>query len=133
MGGACDVSFKTDIYDALLSEVGKAKCADAGCHGDMAAPGAKDFFLPAGSASDAHAALLAYQFDSPAGPYISCGSPDDSRFLCNMFLGAGNPNPYPKCGTTMPQLTNPNVSQEVLTLADLELIKEWIKCGAPNN
>jgi hypothetical protein len=136
MGGdpdaGCAVSFKTDIYDALLSEAGKARCADAQCHGDAADPGG-DFYFPPKDAAAARTALLSYQLDNPAGPYVTCAAPAMSKLLCNMFLGVGNTNPYGKCGSTMPQLLNPDVGQAVLTQADLELIEDWITCGAPNN
>jgi hypothetical protein len=129
MGGACDVSFKTDIYEPLLSATGTTKCADALCHGNAAAAEG-DFFFPDGDASAARAALLGYQIDDV--PYVTCSTPMNSKVLCNMFLGAGMTNKYGKCGTTMPYLQG-EVIAEVLTEAQLDLIAEWIACGAPDN
>jgi hypothetical protein len=132
-GGACSVQFATQIFDAILDVKGTAKCADVQCHGD---PNniQGDLLLVAGDALSSRKALLEYQFDKPAGPYITCGAPEDSRFLCNMLLEAGVTNKYAaKCATLMPTTLGPDVGQAPLTEAQLDLIAEWIKCGAPNN
>lgn len=130
---ACTVSFATNVFAAIMDVGGSAKCADAQCHGD---PNniQGDLLLVANDAFSSWKALLAYQFDKPAGPYITCGKPEDSRLLCNMLLESGVTNKYAtKCPTLMPTTLGLQIGQMPLTEAQLDTIAEWIKCGAPNN
>lgn len=132
-GGGCAVSFTNDIFDAIMDTKGTAKCADAQCHGDPNNVQG-DLLLVPGDALSSRKALLAYQFDKPAGPYITCETPEESRFLCNMLLEAGVTNKYAtKCATLMPTTLGLQIGQVPLTEAQLDMIAEWIKCGAPNN
>lgn len=130
---ACTVSFATDVFDAIMDVGGTAKCADAQCHGD---PNniQGDLLLIPGDAGGSRKALIEYQFDKPAGPYITCGKLEDSRLLCNMLLESGVTNKYAtKCATLMPTTLGLQIGQLPLTEAQLDTIAEWIKCGAPNN
>src|SRR5262245_5210620 len=65
---ACPVSFATDVYNGIL--LGPAGCTGASCH----APGvgAGDLAISVTGASEARAALLAYELADAAvgGPYI---------------------------------------------------------------
>lgn len=128
-GNVCMVRFGDDIFKPLFDATGAAKCADVTCHGDPANVQGRLLLVP-GDAVASRQALLDYQFDNPAGPYITCTTPADSKILCNMSLGA-TANPYGKCSLTMPVVDN--VGAQTLTQAQLELIAQWIACGAPNN
>ncbi len=126
----CAVHFAADIFEPIFDANGSAKCANAQCHGNpMDIQG--DLLLVPGDAFSSREALLAYQFDKPAGPYITCKNPQDSRILCNMFLGVGVTNKYGKCLTTMPLIDE--LGAQPLTESQLELLAQWIACGAPNN
>jgi hypothetical protein len=126
----CAVHFAADIFDPIFDANGSAKCANTQCHGNpMDIQG--DLLLVPGDAFSSREALLKYQFDKPAGPYITCKNPPESRILCNMFLGIGVTNTYGKCLTTMPLIDE--LGAEPLTEMQLELIAQWIACGAPNN
>lgn len=126
----CAVHFAADIFEPIFDANGSAKCANAQCHGNpMDIQG--DLLLVPGDAFSSREALLAYQFDKPAGPYITCKNPPESRILCNMFLGVGVTNTYGKCLTTMPLIDE--LGAQPLTESQLELIAQWIACGAPNN
>lgn len=126
----CAVHFAADIFEPILDANGTAKCANMQCHGNpMDIQG--DLLLVPGDAFLSRDALLAYQFDKPPGPYITCKNPAESKFLCNMFLGVGTTNKYGKCLTTMPLIDE--LGAEPLTESQLELIAQWITCGAPNN
>lgn len=126
----CAVHFAADIFEPIFDANGSAKCANAQCHGNPADIQG-DLVLVPGDAFSSREALLAYQFDKPAGPYITCQNPPESRILCNMFLGIGVTNTYGKCLTTMPLIDE--LGAEPLTESQLELIAQWIACGAPNN
>jgi hypothetical protein len=126
----CAVHFAADIFEPIFDANGSAKCANTQCHGNpMDLQG--DLLLIPGDAFSSREALLAYQFDKPAGPYITCKNPAESKILCNMFLGIGVTNTYGKCLTTMPLVDE--LGAEPLTESQLELIAQWIACGAPNN
>jgi hypothetical protein len=126
----CAVHFAADIFDPILDANGTAKCANTQCHGNpMDIQG--DLLMAPGDAFLSREALLAYQFDKPAGPYITCKNPAESKILCNMFLGIGVTNKYGKCLTTMPLVDE--LGAQPLTESQLELIAQWIACGAPNN
>jgi len=127
---SCAVHFAADIFEPIFDANGSAKCANTQCHGNpMDLQG--DLLLVPGDAFSSREALLAYQFDKPAGPYITCKNPAESKILCNMFLGIGVTNKHGKCLTTMPLIDE--LGAEPLTESQLELIAQWIACGAPNN
>lgn len=120
---ACAVSFKTDIFPVLDT---RSKCSDDNlCHG----PSVKEsgLELKAMDVASYHKGLLEYSLADPAGKYIVPCNPKKSKFLCNMKLSEGT-NPDPPCGTLMPQKAANGVTE-----AELEKIKDWIECGAPNN
>lgn len=127
---SCPIKFGEQIFKPLFDAEGKAKCANAACHGDPANVQGGIVLVP-GNAVASRQALLDYQFDNPAGPYIKCSPPEASKILCNLSLGPMVPNPYGKCLTTMPLVDD--VGAQRLTEDELELIKGWIACGAPNN
>lgn len=131
-GGVCAVRFGEDIFTPIFDSAGSAKCADVACHGDPANVQG-DLLLVPGDAAASREALLAYQFDKPAGPYITCATPQDSKLLGNLAVAAGETNPYGKLPLLMPILGDPAVTAEPLTAQQLELIYQWIVCGAPNN
>lgn len=131
-GGDCGAKFTTEIFEAIMDTGGTAKCADVQCHGDPNNVQG-DLLLVPGDAFASRKALLDYQFDKPAGPYITCGTPGDSRLLCNMLVEPGATNKYGKCATLMPTTLGLQIGQVPLTEAQLDKIAEWIACGAPNN
>jgi hypothetical protein len=111
--GACSVSFANDIWPNILSATGRGACAQAACHGNTYPPVFQD-------APSAYASLSA---EVTAGrPYITrCSTDvDASAIYCNLLRGEAS------CGNVMP-LGAP------LAPADLELIRTWVQCGAPNN
>ena len=118
----CDVSFAEDVFPLLDTKGG---CAAASpCHQS----GAKGLTLMPGDVAGYYAALTGYTLDDPADPYIVPCDPDKSTILCNLQLADGAQNPYGKCGTSMPYTAAASP-----TPAELDLIKDWIACGAPNN
>jgi hypothetical protein len=129
-GGTCAVRFEEQIFTPIFDAEGTAKCANVQCHGDPLNIQGELLLVP-GDAPASRAALLAYQFDKPAGPYITCATPDDSKLLCNMSVETGATNKYGKCITTMPLVDD--LGAKRLTESELELLRGWIACGAPNN
>lgn len=120
----CAVSYATDIFDTILD--GPAGCTGATCHGTGTASG--DLTLDTGHAHAAFVAMTAYQLDGD--PYIVPCDKDASKLLCNIALADGATNPFGKCGSTMPLTLD---GQMKLTPAELDLLAEWIACGAPEN
>lgn len=104
------------IFTQIIDEGAAGNCAGSGCHSGI---GASEPVLVPGNAKATRVALLTYQFENPAGPYVSCENPDSSKILCNL----SNEN---TCGLPMPQGSD-------LTQPQIDLIKEWITCGAPDN
>lgn len=118
----CDVSFAEDVFPVLDTKGG---CAAASpCHQS----GAKGLTLTPGDVASYYQALTSYTLDSPAEPYIAPCDPAGSTILCNLQLSDGSESEFGKCGTLMPY--TPAGSP---TPAELDLIKDWIACGAPNN
>jgi hypothetical protein len=113
--GPCTVSFANVIWPNLLSATGKGACASQSCHGGTTAP----------MFQDAPSAYTALQSEITAGkPYINKCSTDTaaSGIYCN--LGGGGMT----CGTAMPLPPGQQFST-----TDLDQIKTWVQCGAPNN
>lgn len=124
----CKVSFKTDIFAAILD--GPAGCTGAKlCHGGDTPQG--DMILKPGDAHAAFDELVNYQLKSkpgPGGAYISPCDAMGSRLLCNTAISDGD-NPYGVCGTVMPL----GGAATKLTRKQLDTLAEWIACGAPEN
>ena len=124
----CKVSFKTDIFAAILD--GPAGCTGAKlCHGGDTPQG--DMVLKTGESHAAFDELVNYQLKSkpgPGGAYISQCDKMGSRLLCNMAISDGD-NPYGVCGTVMPF----GGAATKLTRKQLDTLAEWIACGAPEN
>lgn len=114
-GSGCP-SWKDDIFGPIVDTNGAGQCATSGCH---SGPNASDPVLAPGDAQETRMALLTYEMKASGGRYISCVEPDDSKILCNLSeTGA--------CGLPMPPGTKLDQTQ-------IDQIKEWIKCGAPDN
>jgi hypothetical protein len=115
-GGACAVSFKTDVL-AILGTAGCASSSD--CHG-----GANPKYQPRIEPSDGPttwATLAAFQL-SDGKPYINPCSKDKAQAALACNLSATG-----TCGTKMP-LGGGQVSP-----ADVTKIEAWLACGSPNN
>jgi hypothetical protein len=134
-GGACNVdpmckvSFKTDIFAAIID--GPAGCTAAKlCHGGDTPQG--DMILKPGDSHGAYVEFINYTLKktatSPAGAYISPCDKMGSRLLCNTSISDGD-NPYGVCGTVMPF----GSAATKLTKQQLDTLAEWITCGAPEN
>ena len=120
-GGACAVSWKTNIY-AKMGAVGAWKCADANCHGTVG--GNPPYIMGSSSHAD-YVALMAAKIT--ARPYLNpCSTdPAQSTIACN--VGATDP----LCGVgPMPFTTNGAVA---LTAAEKADLKAWVACGSPEN
>lgn len=123
----CDVSFVDDIFP-ILDKGGTQGCAVTTggalpCHSESKG----NLTLIAGDPASYYAALLAYDLDDPAGPYIAPCDPDGSKILCNLQVSDGEA-PAETCGTLMP-LVKANAPTQV----QLQALKDWIACGAPDN
>jgi hypothetical protein len=116
-GGACAVSFKTDVLGAF----GTADCANPNCHGGVT-PRNEPRIEP----SDAPAMWQEFQAFtiSDGKPYINPCSVDDkvSAMACNLYA-AGQAG---ACGVHMP--STGQLPPDVITK-----IETWLKCGSPNN
>ena len=124
----CKVSFKTDIFKAIID--GSAGCTAAAlCHGGDTPQG--DMILKPGDAAGALSEFLNYQLKKapgPAGPYVVPCNKAGSSLLCNTAIDSGK-NPYGDCGTAMPF----GSAATKLTTQQLDTLAEWIACGAPDN
>ena len=117
-GGACAVSWKTDIWPKMSSS-GVWGCANNKCHGATAND-------PSGLDGQDHAYAILTAWTKTAGkPYINpCSTdPDASSFLCNMSAA---------CGTHMPYPDN-TIGTGPAAPADLATLTTWVQCGSPNN
>lgn len=115
-GGACAVSFKTDVL-AILGTAGCAVSSD--CHG-----GANPKYQPRIEPSDGPGTweiLAAFQL-SDGKAYVNPCSTDKGQagLACNLSATG-------TCGTKMP-LGGGQVSP-----ADITKIETWLACGSPNN
>jgi hypothetical protein len=114
-GGACTVSFKTDI----LSAFGTANCQTAGsCHGGATPPNQPR--IDPGDGPGMWTEFAAFKL-STGKPYINPCSidPAQSTIACNVNNAA-------PCGTVMP----PGVGLPADVVAKIDT---WLKCGSPNN
>ena len=122
MNMACAVSFKTDIYAAILD--GAGSCTKNGCHATGTANGNME--LNSNDAEGVYAELINYTLMPKSGmgggPYVT---PCDltSRLLCNLAVDGSS---SPTCGTVMP------IGKKI-TQMQYDQIAEWISCGAPDN
>jgi len=117
-------SFQNDVFPILE---GSGGCTQSSCHGST---DNGKLLLPTGNAAASHAALVLYSLDSnpgPTGPYVVPCDPQNSKLLCNLVLAGGAQNPYGNCGSSMP------IGTSQMTAAELDLIAEWIACGALDN
>ncbi len=119
---ACPVSFKNDIFPAIIE--GAGSCTKDGCHANGTANGNME--LNAGDAAGAYTELINYTLmpksGMGSGPYVT---PCDltSRLLCNLAVEGSSSAP---CGTVMP------IGKKI-TQMQYDQIAEWISCGAPDN
>ncbi|WP_394822904.1 hypothetical protein [Pendulispora albinea] len=118
-GGPCDTSWKKDIFEPMFKTAGTMKCSSGtACHGDNGTS-------PIMSDTDPEAAraqLALFIMPGNKKPYIDvCGKdPDGSGMVCN--LGGA-------CGSQMPKTS----TGQLATAAQMETIRKWLACGAPNN
>jgi hypothetical protein len=133
VNGACTVSWRQQIYPQVLDGP-PGSCGAFGCHRD----GAGNFIFSA-DPDEAYDSLLA--FDLPAGrSYVVPCEPSLSHIMCNLRFEAGVDNPYVGpdaeftggCGSSMPKV-DATVDSAPLAQEDLDLLAEWILCGAPKN
>ncbi len=124
----CKVSFKTDIFAAIID--GPAGCTGAKlCHGGDTPQG--DMILKPGDAHGAYVEFTNYELKKKPGPGGSYLTPCDSvgsKILCNTSISDAD-NPYGVCGTLMPF----GNGATKLTKKQLDTLAEWIACGAPEN
>lgn len=123
----CAVSFKDDIFP-ILDRNGTQGCAVSdgaiiGCHSE----GKGNLTLVAGDPASYFKGLTEYVLDSPEGPYIVPCDPENSKISCNLQVADGE-NPQEFCGAKMPL-----VKDSAPTTTELQAIKDWIACGAPDN
>jgi hypothetical protein len=114
-GGACTVSFKTDI----LAAFGVANCQTAGsCHGGATPPNQPR--IDPGDGPGMWNEFASFKL-STGKPYINpCSTdPAQSTIACNVNLAA-------PCGTVMP----PAIGLPADIVAKIDT---WLKCGSPNN
>ena len=120
-GGACAVSWKTNIY-AKMGAVGAWKCADANCHGTFG--GNPPYIMGSNSHADYVALTVA---KITAKPYLNpCSTdPAQSTIACNVGATA------PLCGLgPMPFTTN---GATPLTAAEKADLMTWVASGSPEN
>jgi len=122
---SCAVSFANDLFPLFQ---GTTKCAETStCHGG----GFGDLTLMDTDAKTLRAGLLAATL--AGDPYIVPCDENASKILCNMDLGTGVTNTYGKCAPLMPKLSVDAVDDMPLTQVQVDSIKGWILCGAPDN
>ena len=124
----CKVSFKTDIFAAIID--GPAGCTGAKlCHGGDTPQG--DMVLKPGDSHATYVEFINYTLKSkpgPGGAYIAPCDKVGSHILCNTAISDAD-NPYGVCGTVMPF----GGAATKLTKKQLDTLAEWIVCGAPEN
>ena len=115
--GECAVSFKDQVLPAL----GRSTCAQTSCHGGPSPPSPPR--IEPSDPGAMWAEFAAYKMNTGGTPYVNPCSKDkaESGIACNLY--ANNP-----CGVKMPLGGTPQVPEE-----DIQLIEQWIECGAPNN
>jgi hypothetical protein len=122
-GGACSVSFQTDIF-LKMENGGTWSCATASlCHGTGSVEPPS---LTTDTAAAFYTALAnqAFTVNGATVPYVNpCStSPTESGFACNT-LPQGTTG---ACGSQMP-------TTGAISAADQASIATWVACGAPFN
>jgi hypothetical protein len=115
-GGACGVSWATDIFPNMTDQ-GPWKCASAGkCHGGGQAP-----TIDQTTPQSAYTSLQGYMIAGNPYPYINpdSGDPTQSTIECNLAQA---------CGSGMPEAPGTPLTGDQLCKIDV-----WVRCGAPNN
>ncbi len=115
-GGACTVSYATDIWPKMQTAW---HCSDAKCHGGTSYQPQLD------SADNAYANLMAYKIGTKAYLNPCSIDPDASAFICNIS------NPF--CGTGQMPFPDNTLGSGPMSGGDLTLVTTWIQCGAPKN
>jgi hypothetical protein len=114
-GGACTVSFRTDI----LAAFGAANCQTAGtCHGGATPPNQPR--IDPGDGPGMWNEFAAFKL-SNGKPYINPCSQDPAQASIACNVNATTP-----CGAVMP----PGVGLPADVVTKIET---WLKCGSPNN
>lgn len=132
VNGACSVSYRQQVYEMMEGPPGS--CGAVDCHRD----GQGNFVFPA-DPDAAYDSLLA--FDLPGGkPYVVPCEPSISHILCNLKFESDVDHPYVGpgkdftggCGSSMPK-EDATVGAQPLGQDELDILAEWILCGAPKN
>ncbi len=112
----CSVSWTKQIFP-ILQSTGAGQCASGTCHGGTQAPAILDADSMAtyNALTDYHSKALGRRYVQP------CASPSQSGILCNLQTP-------PSCGSPMP--IN---GIAPLSSTQIDLITQWLQCGAPNN
>jgi hypothetical protein len=122
----CSVKWGAEIFATIIDNVDTGCTATGVCHGS----GKGGITIQSGMPHEAYMAFMAYTLLDQPGPvkkYIVPCDKDASGILCNAKPESGMTNPYGACGSLMPLLgTN-------LTMTQLNMIADWIACGAPEN
>jgi hypothetical protein len=126
-GGVCDpsapcaVSFGDQIYPVLTTS-----CRGTGfCHGDTEFAASK-FAVTTKSAT--YDATTTYSIDAGQNYVVPC-DPANSKILCNIVVPGGDHGAA--CGKAMPPMGQEPA--DGVDAAELDLLSQWIACGAPNN
>lgn len=122
----CSVKWGANIFAGIIDTTETGCTATSVCHGS----GKGGITIESGKPHEAYLAFTSYTLLDQPGPaksYIVPCDKDASGILCNAKPESGMTNPYGACGSLMPLLgTN-------LTMAQLNMIADWIACGAPEN
>jgi hypothetical protein len=111
-GGACPVSFKTDLMPIFKAN----SCTLTSCHNGTYGPKMTD-----GQPEETWANLAAKVNSTLNKPYIKpCVTDPAASYIVD------NLKRTPQGGQAMPQSTN-------MSDPDIAKVETWVKCGAPNN
>jgi hypothetical protein len=123
---SCAVSFEADVFPILEAN---GKCSSTTCHGG----GTAGLTITPGDVQGAYASLSNYELSGGRGFYVVGCDLVASKLLCNLKVDPdGDPNPYDTCGSLMPKaLLSDTVDDAPLTIAEVETVADWIRCGAP--
>ena len=115
--GPCTVSFKTDVL-GILGNSSPSCASSSSCHGGQN-PSNQPKIDP-GDPSGTYKEFLAFKLSTGGTPYINPCSTDETKaaIACNLEATA--------CGSHMP------IGGQVAT-DQIQKIKDWLKCGSPNN
>lgn len=117
---SCSVSFRTKLMP-MFAATGPGRCGSGSCHGSDIPP------VMSNDAAKTYAELAAktVRIGTANVPYVDVCSnkAESSAILCNLAPASA----AGACGYHMP------TSAPDLAASDLEAIKTWIECGAPNN